>query len=128
MYASGLWVAFTLFASAAQTLRNAMQRELIGALGAIGAAQVRFLFGLPFAVLFLFGVRLWTGSAGVGEVRFRVYRQPLYCKGEGVVMLSGRIKHCKYVGAQGQLHPVSHRGVLRAGLQRPPFPARPGAD
>jgi drug/metabolite transporter (DMT)-like permease len=63
MYASGLWAVFTLFASAAQTLRNAMQRELIGALGAVGAAQVRFLFGLPFAVLFLAGVRLWTGIA-----------------------------------------------------------------
>ncbi|MGD0639808.1 MAG: DMT family transporter [Roseiarcus sp.] len=63
MYASGLWAAFTLFASAAQTLRNAMQRELIGALGAIGAAQVRFLFGLPFAIGFLIGVRVWTGIA-----------------------------------------------------------------
>jgi len=61
MYASGLWAVFTLIAAAAQTLRNAMQRELIGALGAVGAAQVRFLFGLPFAVLFLAGARLWTG-------------------------------------------------------------------
>ena len=61
MYASWLWAVFTLFASAAQTLRNAMQRELIGALGAVGAAQVRFLFGLPFAILFLAGVRLSTG-------------------------------------------------------------------
>ncbi|MGD1017461.1 MAG: EamA/RhaT family transporter [Roseiarcus sp.] len=63
MFASGLWAVFTLIASAAQTLRNAMQRELIGALGAVGAAQVRFLFGLPFAVLFLAGVRVSTGIA-----------------------------------------------------------------
>ncbi len=63
MYASGLWAVFTLVAAAAQTLRNAMQRELIGALGAVGAAQVRFLFGLPFAILFLVGVRFWTGAA-----------------------------------------------------------------
>jgi drug/metabolite transporter (DMT)-like permease len=63
MYASGLWAVFTLLASAAQTLRNAMQRELIGALGAVGAAQVRFLFGLPFAILFLVAVRLGTGTA-----------------------------------------------------------------
>ena len=63
MYASGLWAVFTLLASATQTLRNAMQRELIGALGAVGAAQVRFLFGLPFAIVFLVGVRLWTGTA-----------------------------------------------------------------
>ena len=48
-------------ASSAQTLRNAMQRDLIGALGAVGAAQVRFLFGLPFAALFLLGLMAATG-------------------------------------------------------------------
>jgi len=63
VYASWLWVAFTLSASAAQTARNVMQRELTGALGALGASQVRFLFGLPFAVLFLAGVRVSTGIA-----------------------------------------------------------------
>jgi drug/metabolite transporter (DMT)-like permease len=56
MTSGGLWVLVTLMASSAQTLRNAMQRDLIGALGAVGAAQVRFLFGLPFAVLFLAGM------------------------------------------------------------------------
>ena len=55
------WVPVTLFASSAQTLRNAMQRDLIGALGAVGAAQVRFLFGLPFAILFLAGLMAATG-------------------------------------------------------------------
>jgi drug/metabolite transporter (DMT)-like permease len=63
VYASWLWVAFTLTASAAQTARNVMQRELTGALGALGASQVRFLFGLPFAVLFFVGLRLATGVA-----------------------------------------------------------------
>jgi drug/metabolite transporter (DMT)-like permease len=57
----GLWVVVTLIASTAQTLRNAMQRDLIGALGAVGAAEVRFLFGLPFAVLFLIGMLAATG-------------------------------------------------------------------
>ena len=63
MDASGLWVAFTLTASAAQTARNVMQRELTEALGALGASQVRFLFGLPFAILFFIGLRLATGVA-----------------------------------------------------------------
>jgi drug/metabolite transporter (DMT)-like permease len=63
LYASWLWVAFTLSASAAQTARNVMQRELTGALGALGASQVRFLFGLPFAILFFVGLRLATGVA-----------------------------------------------------------------
>jgi drug/metabolite transporter (DMT)-like permease len=62
MPSSEFWVLFTLAASASQTLRNAMQRDLIGALGAIGAAQVRFLFGLPFAILFLAVVFAATGD------------------------------------------------------------------
>ena len=56
-----VWVPVTLLASSAQTLRNAMQRDLIGALGAVGAAQVRFLFGLPFAAMFLAGLLAVTG-------------------------------------------------------------------
>ena len=61
MAVGGVWIPVTLLASSAQTLRNAMQRDLIGALGAVGAAQVRFLFGLPFAVMFLVGLLTATG-------------------------------------------------------------------
>ncbi len=57
-----LWAAFTLIAAAAQTARNAMQRELTATLGTVGATHVRFLFGFPFAVLFLIGVLMVTGS------------------------------------------------------------------
>jgi drug/metabolite transporter (DMT)-like permease len=53
---NGLWVVFTLFAATGQTARNAMQRELTAALGAAGATHVRFLFGLPFALVFLTAV------------------------------------------------------------------------
>ena len=63
MTAAAFWWAFTLGASIAQTFRNAMQRELIGALGAVGAAEVRFLFGLPFAILFVVIVRLFSGES-----------------------------------------------------------------
>ena len=62
MHAPWLWVVFTIVAAGAQTLRNAMQRELIGTLGPVGATQVRFLFGLPFGVAFLILVRLGTGA------------------------------------------------------------------
>ena len=48
-----LWIMFTVAGSAAQTARTAMQRELIDVLGTIGATHVRFLFGLPFGLLFL---------------------------------------------------------------------------
>jgi drug/metabolite transporter (DMT)-like permease len=57
-----LWVVFTLIAAAAQTARNAMQRELIATLGTVGATHVRFLFGFPFALLFLFGLIAITGD------------------------------------------------------------------
>lgn len=58
-----LWAVFTVIATLAQTARNTMQRQLTGPLGAVGATHVRFLFGLPFAILFLIGVRLATGLA-----------------------------------------------------------------
>jgi drug/metabolite transporter (DMT)-like permease len=70
-----LWVIFTVLGAAGQTARNAMQRELTPRLGALGATLVRFLFGFPFALVFLaavlasthavlpgisFGFALWT--------------------------------------------------------------------
>jgi drug/metabolite transporter (DMT)-like permease len=59
---SWLWAVFTLIAAAAQTVRNAAQRELTGTLGTVGATHVRFLFGCPFALLILAGV-LMSGAA-----------------------------------------------------------------
>jgi drug/metabolite transporter (DMT)-like permease len=59
--ASWLWVVFTLLAAAGQTVRNAMQRELTAVLGTVGATHVRFLFGFPFAIMFLIGVLLAGG-------------------------------------------------------------------
>jgi drug/metabolite transporter (DMT)-like permease len=56
-----LWIVFTVTAAFFQTLRNAMQRELTGSLGTVGATHVRFLFGFPFALLSLLGVMMWTG-------------------------------------------------------------------
>ena len=48
-----LWALFTVIAAAAQTVRNATQRELTAQLGTVGATHVRFLFGFPFALAFL---------------------------------------------------------------------------
>lgn len=48
-----LWVMAALVGAVAQTGRNATQASLTAALGTVGATQVRFLFGLPFAALFL---------------------------------------------------------------------------
>ena len=57
-----LWAVFTVIAAFAQTLRNAMQRELTATLGTVGATHVRFLFGFPFVLVFLAGVLLTTGT------------------------------------------------------------------
>ena len=59
---SWLWALFTIIAAAAQTVRNATQRELTTTLGTAGATHVRFLFGLPFAVVFLGVVLLASGQ------------------------------------------------------------------
>ena len=59
---SYLWILATLIASAAQTARNAAQSGLTARIGTLGATQVRFLFGLPFAFVFL-----WLASIGTGE-------------------------------------------------------------
>ena len=60
---SWLWAVFTVIAAAGQTARNAMQRELTASLGMVGATHVRFLFGFPFALIFLGLVSLATGAA-----------------------------------------------------------------
>lgn len=58
-----LWAILTVIAAASQTLRNALQRDLTQRLGVVGATHVRFLFGFPFALLFLALMRLGTGDA-----------------------------------------------------------------
>src|SRR6202165_1981384 len=63
MISSWLWIVFTVAAAFCRALRNAMQRELTGNLGTVGATHVRFLFGFPFALLFLAGIVLVTGAA-----------------------------------------------------------------
>jgi drug/metabolite transporter (DMT)-like permease len=64
MIAAGwLWIVFTVLAAAGQSARNAMQRELTAALGTVGATHVRFLFGFPFAIVFLIVVLGATGHA-----------------------------------------------------------------
>jgi drug/metabolite transporter (DMT)-like permease len=59
---SWLWALFTVIAAAAQTVRNAAQRELTATLGTVGATHVRFLFGFPFAILFLALALIATGA------------------------------------------------------------------
>ncbi len=57
-----LWIPFTLAAAVSQVARNAMQRSLTGPLGTLGATNIRFLFGLPFSLVFLAIVLGATGD------------------------------------------------------------------
>ena len=47
-----LWILVTVAATGFQVARNAAQRGMIGDAGPWGATLVRFLFGLPFSLLF----------------------------------------------------------------------------
>lgn len=58
-----LWILFTIVAAGGQTLRNALQRDLTRTVGTVGATHVRFLYGLPFGILFLV---LMSAATGVG--------------------------------------------------------------
>jgi drug/metabolite transporter (DMT)-like permease len=58
-----LWVPLGLVAGLLQIIRNAAQRGLSDEAGPWGATLVRFLFGLPFAILFL--AMVWVFSPPV---------------------------------------------------------------
>jgi hypothetical protein len=50
---SFVWIPITLLAAASQAVRTALQRHLKGRLSTNGASFTRFVFGLPFAALYL---------------------------------------------------------------------------
>lgn len=47
-----LWIPATVLASGFQVARNGLQRAILPTAGPWGATLVRFLFGLPFSVVF----------------------------------------------------------------------------
>ena len=57
-----LWIPLTIFAAAAQTVRNTAQRRLTGELGTLGATLVRFLYGMPLLALWLAVVTIAGGD------------------------------------------------------------------
>jgi drug/metabolite transporter (DMT)-like permease len=59
---SWIWIPITLFAVVMQTVRTAGQKHLTVHLDPIAVTLVRFLFGLPFAAIYLAGVALWSDA------------------------------------------------------------------
>jgi len=61
MAAELIWVPFCAVAAVGQVVRNGAQAGLTARIGTLGATQVRFVYGLPFALLFL-GLALLIGG------------------------------------------------------------------
>ena len=57
---SWIWIPITLFAVVMQTVRTAGQKHLTAHLDPIAVTLVRFLFGLPFAAVYLACVASWS--------------------------------------------------------------------
>ena len=79
-----LWIPITIAAAGLQVARNALQRGLLGTAGPWGATLVRFLFGLPFALLFVGIAALWAPHA---HVQFNV-RFWLFCAVGGAAQMA----------------------------------------
>ena len=58
-----LWILLTLAAAFLQNLRSATQKHLKSVMGTTGATFVRFGFGLPFALIFLWALVAFSGYA-----------------------------------------------------------------
>jgi drug/metabolite transporter (DMT)-like permease len=60
---SYVWIPATVLASAFQVARNAFQRGMMASTGPWGATLVRFLFGLPFSLVFVAVISPLTPNA-----------------------------------------------------------------
>ena len=58
------WILITVSAAFLQNIRSVLQKHLKGALSTTGATFVRFAFGVPFALLYLFGY-VWLSGKGL---------------------------------------------------------------
>jgi drug/metabolite transporter (DMT)-like permease len=63
------WTFLSVAAAGFQTARNLLQRTLVAKVGTVGATHVRFMFGLPFALLFLIAV---SASLQIQQSNFSV--------------------------------------------------------
>lgn len=68
-----MWPLIVVGAAVLQVVRNAAQRQLTDTLGVWGAAYVRFLYGLPFAFVWVAGILLWRGPSGAPSIEFLLW-------------------------------------------------------
>jgi drug/metabolite transporter (DMT)-like permease len=55
------WILITIAAAFLQNVRTALQKHLKGRLSTGGATYVRFIYGLPFAALYIWGLNQFAG-------------------------------------------------------------------
>lgn len=71
------WIAFSLFAAFMQSIRTAGQKQLSHSLSPMSVTLIRYLFGLPFVVLYLIFLfqeqSLSELSLAIANARFVVY-------------------------------------------------------
>lgn len=58
-----MWIAFTLFAAAMQSWRNAFQNQLSRDVGVLGVTLARFIYAVPLAGLYVYLLHLWQPEA-----------------------------------------------------------------
>ena len=68
--AAWAWIPIVIGAALAQTIRNAAQRSLVNDLGTLAATLVRFLYGLPFALVWLLLARHLSATGSSGWLHF----------------------------------------------------------
>ena len=90
------WVLITVVAAFFQNARSALQKALKDELSNSGATYVRFAFGVPFALLYLFGLASWLDA-------------PLPDPGLSFFLYGGIGGLAQILGTAALLHAVSFR-------------------
>jgi drug/metabolite transporter (DMT)-like permease len=105
-----LWIPATILASLLQTARNLTQRSLTDAIGVVGATQVRFLFGLPFALLFLLlvciGLARMPPTVGLATLGLTVWGALTQIAATGLMLAAMRERSFAVTTAYTKTEPV----------------------
>lgn len=104
-----IWAAATLIAAALQTARNAAQAGLDAIIGTAGATSVRFIFGLPFAVLVLAVIAAVTGlpRPGAATLGWAAFGAVAQIAATGFMLLTMRGRGFGVATALMKTEPVS---------------------
>lgn len=80
-----LWVWITIFAVVMQVIRHSMQKHLTATMKPMGVVWTRFLFGLPFGILY-FALLLWILDVGLPSTTGLFW---FYCLMGGLTQILG---------------------------------------